>query len=118
MSAYSNEYSNFPQKEITLPTFKNVDNTVGEIVSKINALRNQGLFAEAAAVIRNSTEDLTHYIIDASTINTLIEEIYNTQIYARQKQQFIYFGETEPDTVVAEDVWIDDIIEEETTIAL
>lgn len=36
----------------------------------------------------------------------LEEEIYNTQKYAKQQQQSVYFEDEEPDYCEEEDVWL------------
>ena len=50
---------------------------------------------------------MSNYIVDAITFRTWEEEIYNTQKFARQVQQSIYFDELEKDFDGIEgDVWI------------
>lgn len=105
MSCYEREYSNFPDQKITLHRFKNVTDELAETINKINELKNQGLYEQAERYIGNNADVLAQYCPDAVTINTMIEEIYNTQIYARQMQQCIYFDAEEPEAL-CEDVWI------------
>lgn len=104
---FETEYSNFPKEKIKLHKYKNIDNDFKSKIEKINSLRAQGDYVQAAELIKSSPEDLSQYIIDATTFRTLEEEIYNTQIYAKQKQQFIYFDQEEPDALYS-DVWISD----------
>lgn len=107
MSEYSREFSNFPSEKITKHNFKNVDNTIASIINQINSLRLQGLYNQASRIIQNNYDILSYYIVDAITFRTWEEEIYNTQKYARQKQQSIYFDESEEDfDGIEEDVWI------------
>lgn len=107
MAEYEREFSNFPEKKITLHNFKNVDDTIAPIINQINDLRIQGLYNQAARIIQNNFDVLSHYIIDAITFRTLEEEIYNTQKYAKQVQQSIFFDNTEEDLDCIEgDVWI------------
>lgn len=83
MANYENEFSNFPFKKITKHNFKNVDDTVASIVNEINELRAQGLYNQAAEAIQNNSAILGQYIVDAITFRTWEEEIYNTQVYAK-----------------------------------
>lgn len=107
MSEYSREFSNFPSEKITKHNFKNVDDTIASIINQINSLRLQGLYNQASRIIQNNYDILSYYIVDAITFRTWEEEIYNTQKYARQKQQSIYFDESEEDfDGIEEDVWI------------
>lgn len=107
MSKYENEYSNFPSQKITKHNFKNIDDRIADTINEINDLRIQGKYNEAADIIRNNQNALSQYIVDATTFRTWEEEIYNTQTYARQIQQSIYFDESEPECLEG-DVWISD----------
>ncbi len=106
MSQYENEFTNFPHKLITLHNFKNVDDTIASVINQINTLRSQGLYNQAARIIENNKDILPQYIIDAVTFRTLEEEIYNTQKYAKQTQQSVFFEDEEPDYCEEEDVWL------------
>lgn len=107
MSSYSTEFSSFPSKKITKHNFKNVDDNIADIINQINSLRTQGLYNQAARIVQNNFDILSHYIVDAITFRTWEEEIYNTQKYARQKQQTIFFDEEEDDFDGIEgDVWV------------
>lgn len=105
MAKYLNEFSNFPSKVISLHNFKNVDDTIAPIINQINSLRAQGLYNQAARIIQDNSDVLPQYIIDAVTIRTMFEEIRNSQIYAKQIQQSIFFSEEEPECQEG-DVWI------------
>ena len=105
MAQYENEFSNFPKQKITLHNFKNVDDNIASIINEINELRAQGLYNQATRVIQNNTDILSQYVVDATIYRTWEEEIYNTQVYANQMQQSVYFGEEVPDCLVG-DVWI------------
>lgn len=112
MAKYENEFSNFPQEKITLHKFQNVDNSVADLISQINTLRSNGMYSRAQAIIAENPE-LNKYIADANTINTLIEEIYNSQTYAQSisvMQQTVRFDNTEPDQCDVADVWISPFI--------
>lgn len=104
MADYSNEYSSFPDSLITIHKFKNVDDNVAPLFTQINLLRTQGDFEQAQQIIQQY--NLSEYCPDAVTINTIIEEIYNAQVFAKQVQQLIYFNEDEEPEADTEDVWI------------
>ena len=107
MAEFEHEFSNFPSQKITRHGFRNVDDGTAEIISQINALRSQGMYSKAASIIQNNKDVLSQYIVDAVTFRTWEEEIYNTQKYARQKQQSIYFDESEENFDGIEgDVWL------------
>lgn len=107
MAEYSREFSSFPSKKITRHNFKNVDDNIAPIINQINTLRSQNRYNQAARVVQDNFDVLSHYIVDAITFRTWEEEIYNTQLYAKQQQQSIYFDETEEDFDGIEgDVWV------------
>lgn len=106
MSVYENEFSNFPSQKIILHKFKNVDDTISNIINEINKLRSQGLYNQASRVIQSNKDTLSQYNIDATTFRTLEEEIYNTQVYAKQKQQCVYIQDNEPEETELNDIWI------------
>lgn len=107
MAEYSREFSSFPSKKITRHNFKNVDDNIAPIINQINTLRSQKLYNQAARIVQDNFDVLSHYIVDAITFRTWEEEIYNTQLYAKQQQQSIYFDETEEDFDGIEgDVWL------------
>lgn len=105
MAQFEREFSNFPNQKITKHNFKNVDDTIADVINQINTLRAQGLFNQAARLIQNNSDILSQYVADAVTFRTWEEEIYNTQVYAKQKQQSIYFDDVEPDCIDG-DVWL------------
>lgn len=107
MAEYSREFSSFPSKKITRHNFKNVDDNIAPIINQINTLRSQKLYNQAARIVQDNFDVLSHYIIDAISFRTWEEEIYNTQLYAKQQQQSIYFDEDEEDFDGIEgDVWL------------
>lgn len=112
MAQYEREFSYFPDVKITRHNFKDVDSkAVAELINKINSLRAEKKYETAISEIERAREedgiDLSQYIVNAETFRTWEEEIYNTQTYAIQKQQCIYFDENEPNCLEG-DVWIGD----------
>lgn len=99
MAGYTKEYGDanglsFPDVYIDLPTFKDVDNAaVAQLVDRIQVLRGQGLVSEANQLMTENADTLLKYLIDARVINTWVEHLRNTQIYAKQVQQNIYIGD-------------------------
>ncbi len=107
MTQYEHEFSSFPSQKITRHHFRDVDETAAGLVNQINQLRSQGLYSQAAALVESNKAILSPYTIDAVTFRTWEEEIYNTQIYARQARQSIYFEANEDDfDCLAGDVWL------------
>lgn len=119
---YEREYSNFPNSNITLHKFKNVDDsaitytldgvtvatTIVALVNQIQTLQASSITSDktkCAALINANKSTLTHYIADAETFNTWEQEIYNSQLYAKSVLQSVHFGVDEPDCQL-EDVWI------------
>ena len=105
---YENEFSSFPQKLITRHNFKNVDDNIAAEINEINDLRSRGLYDQASRLIEKNKDILSQYIVDAVTIRTWEEEIYNTQKYAKQARQSIFFDDEEPEYCQEDDVWIFD----------
>jgi len=107
MSQYEHEYSNFPNQKIILHHFKNIDDNIAPLINQITSLRLQGQCAQAANLVKENQDLLIPYIVDAITYNTWEEEIYNTQIYARQRKQAVHFDESEDDVDCIEgDIWV------------
>ena len=120
--AYETEYSNFPSENITLHGFKNIDDasvtytldgqqvttTIDKLIAQINQARISSVTADkiAAANLINAVKDkIKPYMVDAETFNTGEQEIYNTQLYAKNVLQSVHFDTTEPDCQ-EQDVWI------------
>ena len=76
-SSYTNEYSKFPYQVITQHNFMNIDDSLASLVNEINSYKMQGNFEVASKLISENADILSHYIIDASTINAIKEEISN-----------------------------------------
>ena len=104
-SSYTNEYSKFPHQIITQHHFMNIDDSIASLVNEINSYKMQGNFEVASKLISENVGLLAHYMIDASTINTIEEEIRNVQVMALQKHQCVYFDEEEPEYCALGDLW-------------
>ncbi len=106
MAKFTHEYSNFPDELITLVSYKNVNDTIGELINQINAYRLDGNYTAAQILIDDYASQLKQYNLDMTMINTFIEEIRNTQIKSIVAGQFLSIEEDEPDGVWDNFVWI------------
>ena len=106
MAKFTHEYSNYPDAPIDLVGYKNVNDTIGDLINQINAYRLDGNYAAAQILIDEYASQLKKYNLDMSIINKLIEEIRNTQIKAYVAGQFLSIEEDEPDGVWDNFVWI------------
>ena len=61
MAKFEHEFSNFPLKKITRHNFKNVDDNIADVINQINSLRAQGLYNQAARIIQNNFDVLSHH---------------------------------------------------------
>lgn len=103
---YENEFSNFPNKLITKHNFKDVDDSIADVVNQITTLRSQGLYGQASRIIEANSDILPQYIVDMIWFRTIEEEVYNGQVYAKKIQQQIYIQDEEPDFCEEDDIWI------------
>jgi len=87
-------------------TYKDVDESVAELVQQIENYILAGNYAAASDLMTENEELLNSYKIDATDVNRLIEDIRNTQIYAKSRKQEIYFDPDEPGFLEHDDVWI------------
>lgn len=108
MASYTHEYSNFPNSLYTVNNFldlKAAPTNVVSIVAQIKSYLLNGNYAQAASVLAANQAILKRYIVDATYINKLDEELRNLEIYTRTKKQGLYYQTSEPDCVQG-DVWI------------
>lgn len=108
MANYTHEYSNFPDELITVKTYKDVDDDIAALVQQINEYREAGDFASANALVAENQAALSVYNVSSEDINRIVEEIRNTQIYAKESGNSVYYTDTEPtDAVINGDTWLD-----------
>lgn len=105
MSKYEREFSNFPKQKIKLGEYENVTDEIASIINNICELKNSGNFKEVHQLIKENKDIIKKCVIDATTYRKWEEEIYNTQVYAKQEQQELYFGEEIPNCTY-NDIWI------------
>lgn len=104
---YTHELSAFPNAPINLPEFKDVDDTVKNLVEQIRQLRMSGDYASAALIIRQNAATLRRYNFSAEDVNRIVEDIRNTQLYIQSKKQQLYYTANENDFVgTDQDIWI------------
>lgn len=107
MAYFEREYSNYPEQLITLHEYKDVDDKIAPVINEINELQAQGLYNQAARIVENNADILSQYIFGSEEINTIIQELRNAQLYAKQRQQFIWFeDENDEPPAIYGDVWI------------
>ncbi len=105
MAEFTHEYSQFPNKVWERRYFKDVDDSIAEVINQIKNLQSQGLYNQAQRIIEQNKDVLGKYIMDTEYLNAVDEETINLEKYAKQQKQSIYFQEAEPDGVL-NDVWI------------
>ena len=105
-SYLTHEYSNFPSEVIKLHKYKDIDDTIKDVIDRYMTYYNEGDFASAVQVLKDSEIDLNDYMVTSRVINTIIEELRNAQIFALQQQQVIYVQDNEPSFPETADVWI------------
>lgn len=106
MASYTHDYSNYPERVISLANYKDVDETVAGIINTIQQYRAEGDYASASAAIRENSSLLMQYSIGAETMNKIVEELRNTQIKGLSAGRSTIISTEEPD--IADDgiVWI------------
>ena len=105
MATYSHEFSNFPEQLITKHNFVDVDDKTADLYNQINSLRANKKCNDAARLIRENSDKLENRTADSVTFRTIFEEIWNTQVYAKQKQQVVFTQIDEPECETG-DIWI------------
>lgn len=105
MANYTSIYgSTYPQNTLTQRTFLDITDAQAALMSQFQTLINNNDISGAQYFIELHEAELKDRFIDASVINWLFEEIRNTQIFAKQEQQFIRTGLISE--VAVGDVWI------------
>ena len=105
MAKYTNEYSKLPLQIMELHNYKDVNDSIAEVVNEIKELQSKGLYNQATRVIENNKDVLGKYIFSTESFNAIEEETRNLEIMCKEKKQSIYF-EQEPDNPEKNDIWI------------
>lgn len=95
MSYMRESGSNFPDSVLSINKFKDIDDSVKDIIMQYYSYISQGEYDLAANLISNHPE-ISDYWFDTSKINLITEEIYNMGIFINKKRGTIV-SDTEPD---------------------
>lgn len=107
MASYTNEYSQFPEKLMSLHHFMDVTDDIAKFVDQIKSLQSRGLYSQAAKLIELNKNVLNKYFLSAEYLNFLDEETRNLEIMAKSKNQSIYYQDDSPiECCLTNDVWI------------
>lgn len=106
MAGMTHEYSNFPNEIYKPNKFKDVDDSIANLINEIKSLQHQGLYDQANRVVEKNKDVLKQYRFNSETFNHIEEETRNLEIYAKQAQQSIYVQDEEPESAILGDVWI------------
>ncbi len=94
---YSRESgSKFPDSLLNMPDFKDVDDSIKEVIKQYYLFMQQGNIDSALALKNANAADLDSYWINAAKLNLLKEEIENIGIYSKRMYGTL-FSDTEPD---------------------
>ena len=91
MPDYTHEFSNFPDSLIGVKTYKDIDDDIASIVAQIEQARADGDFKRASEIISEHPE-LSDYNFSANDVNRIIEEVRNTQVFAKKHEKAIDYG--------------------------
>lgn len=110
MASYTHEYSDFPNVMYSVHNFLDLKDAPSTVVTTVTTIKNYILnknYAQAATLLEEQKSTLSKYMVDATYINTLDEELRNLEIYTKSKKQALYYQDTKP-AGVSGDVWISD----------
>lgn len=105
MAKYTNEYSKLPLQIMELHNYKDVNDSIAEVVNEIKELQSKGLYNQATRVIENNKDVLGKYVFSVEAFNAIEEETRNLEIMTLERKQSIYYN-IEPDDPSINDVWI------------
>ena len=105
MANYTNEYSKLPYQIMELHNYKDVDDSIAEIVNQIKSLQSQGLYNQANRLVENNKDVLGKYVFSVEAFNAIEEETRNLEIMTLEKKQSVYYNEI-PENLALNDVWI------------
>ena len=105
MARYTNEYSKLPYQVMELHNYKDVDDSIAEIVNEIKNLQSQGLYDQANRLVENNKDVLGRYVFSVEAFNAIEEETRNLEIMCKERKQSIFYEE-EPNDPLLYDVWI------------
>jgi len=108
--------SRFPDSIMELGNYKDIDESVSDLITKIYQAQENDDYETAKKLITEHESLLKPYMINSELLNRLSEELYNTQIYAFTNLQQIFVSDEEPFVKMRkQDFWEQDWITEEIT---
>ena len=105
MAGYTHEYSNFPNEIMDKKTYRNVTDKDATLINMIKNFESTGDYVSAANIIATNPS-IKECMIDNTDFNALLEQIRNTQIFAKSVKQGIYYQEA-PLSPIDGDVFIE-----------
>lgn len=108
MGTYTHEYSEFPNRMYSVHNFldlKDAPQNVLDVVMQIKTHILNNEYSAAAELLNQYKSMLASYMVDATYLNTIDEELRNLEIYTKTKKQSLYYQEEKPAGVVG-DIWI------------
>ena len=110
---YINEYRTpgFPESVMDSGNFLDVNDDMKDVISQINSARKAGKYNVVKTLYEEYKDVLDRVDLGADKINSLIEEIRNVQIFAKEAHQQIYVQSKEPEVLFDGLIWIE--LEEE-----
>ncbi len=106
MATYTRHYSQYPMQVYTLHNFKDADDTIGTLINTIKDYMADGNYTMAQYYIQQNYALLEPYVLNTEHINMIEEELRNLEIFAKGRQQAVFYQDDEPAEVQIEDVWI------------
>ena len=97
--------NHFPFKSRNVHRFFKWYTYIWRTINQLKTFQQNKDYNSAVLLIAQNPS-LKQYIIGVDVINKIVEEIRNTQIYAKRKQQTIYVQDDEPISAIDGDVWI------------
>lgn len=106
MAEMTNEYSKLPDEIYERHNFKDVDDSVGELITQIRTLQAAGDYAGASEIIEANKDTLEPYILSTEYINAIDEETRNLEIMVSGSLHLYYLSDSEPENILKGDIWI------------
>ncbi|MCR5503437.1 MAG: hypothetical protein K6F53_10545 [Lachnospiraceae bacterium] len=106
MATYTRHYSHYPNEIYTPHEFRDADNSVGNLINDIKQAMASGHYDDAQRIMSTYAGTLEPYVLNTEHINMIEEETRNLEIFAKSRQQAVFYQEDEPEYAQIDDVWI------------